>query len=133
DIALSNIPVKHLAAIKEIRIDPGNDPGGIAAATTGFDNVINVYLSGGGAGVGQKWVNEVTAHEIGHAVSNKAAKADPNFWDKWDGAIKEDKVFVSQYAQTNHYEDFAETYLTFLAGFGNDPAMRARFSKRYAM
>jgi Domain of unknown function (DUF4157) len=133
DVAFSNIPAKHLAAVKEIRIDPGNDPGGKNGAFASPDGTINIYLSNAGPTVPQAALSETTAHEIGHEVTYVAEKADPKFWDKWDAAIKDDKFAVSRYGLTNHYEDSAETYVLYLGGGKGDAATVARYPHRFAI
>jgi hypothetical protein len=134
DTALSNIPAKHLAAVKEIRIDPGNDPGAKTVLAMSMpDGTVNIYLRGGGPSVPQTSLSYTAAHEMGHEVSFMAEKADPKFWDKWDAAIKDDKFAVSQYGLTNHDEDFAEAYALYLSGGKGDKAALARYPHRFGI
>lgn len=132
DGALSNIPVRHLAMIREIVIDPGQHPlrSTIAAVTNHAGTRVSLFLRGEGKYVSQEELNETAAHEFGHVVSS--ARGD-RFWTGWDAAIEADRRAVSRYGLTNQREDFAETYVLYLGGGAGDPATRARFKNRFAI
>ena len=119
--------------MKEIVLDPGNDPGGIAGAFSSPDGTVNIYFSDSGPSVAQTRINETTAHEFGHEVSFQAMKTDAKFWENWDQAIKDDKAAISRYGLTNNREDFAETYVLYLGGGSTDAATRARYSHRFTI
>ena len=133
EMALSMLPSQHLGQIVTLVLDPGYDPGGKAIADASRDGTVNMYLSGAGASVPQADLNQTTAHETGHLISFQAERSDSTFWPRWKDAQKIDGIVVSRYATTNEYEDFAETYVLYLSGAGTDAALRARYSKRFAI
>jgi hypothetical protein len=131
DLALSNIPAAHLRLIRELIIDPGEHPTRQIAANTAQDGTrVSMFLAGAGRDVPQAVLNETTAHEFGHVVSLQAGEG---FWALWDAAILADAVGVSRYGLTNDHEDFAEAYVVYLAGGAGDPAVRARYPRRFAL
>jgi len=133
EMALSVVPAKHVALIRELVIDPGNDPGGFAIANASRDGTVNMFLNGAGQQVPQANLNETAAHEVGHLVSFQAEKKDASFWSQWDSAIESDRIGVSRYGLTDHLEDFAEAYVLYLSGGSTNAPTRARYSHRFAL
>jgi uncharacterized protein DUF4157 len=126
--ALGTVPAAHLNLINTLVFDPGNDP--FAAANANAEGKVNIYLSGAPATLPTANLRELVTHEVGHLVSFQAAASIPDFWAQWDAAISADKADPSRYALTNHLEDFAETYVLYMASKGRDPASRGRFAHR---
>ncbi|NQT37143.1 MAG: hypothetical protein HQ581_06620, partial [Planctomycetes bacterium] len=50
----------------------------------------------------------VIAHEAGHTLEQVARKSDPKLLDKWEKAIKADKISISDYGDHVRHEDLAE-------------------------
>ncbi len=83
---------------------------------------IAVYASLGGAAAhgGQSYINIVPranalviAHEAGHTLEQAARSSDPAILDRWEQAIKADKISVSNYGDRVRHEDlgdFAKVY-----------------------
>ena len=78
---------------------------------------IAVYKSLGGAAAhgGKQYINiipgagpMVLAHEVGHTLEQKAKESDPEILDKWEVAIKADKVSISNYGDKVRHEDLGE-------------------------
>jgi hypothetical protein len=130
DIALSHIPLHHIQLIRRLVCDPSNHPSGSAIADANLDGRVNLYFSGAGPQIPQANLNETTVHEFGHLVSFNAAAAAPDFWQTWTRAMTDDGLGVSRYGFTNEREDFAESYVAFLAGAAS---FRARYSHRAAI
>lgn len=100
---LEKLPVPYIRAC-EVVSDDSED--GIA-----------VYKDLGGASAhgGKSYINivpganhHVIAHEAGHALEQKAREADAEILDKWEEAIKADRVSVSAYGDNVRHEDQAE-------------------------
>jgi len=83
---------------------------------------IAIYANLGGAAAhgGKSYINLVPranalviAHEAGHTLEQAARESDPKILDKWEEAIKADKVSVSKYGDRVRHEDlgdFAKVY-----------------------
>ena len=67
-------------------------------------------------------VLDTVTHEIGHNVYFNLWREDFDFDRRWDAIHRQAKEihgatgagFVSNYAQTDRYEDFAESYLAYI-------------------
>jgi hypothetical protein len=65
---------------------------------------------------------ETVTHEVGHNVHENIMAQGPEVAEKWNQLNKQSwetfaqdgTGFVSDYSQTNVYEDFAETYMTYV-------------------
>jgi hypothetical protein len=131
DRALSNVPPEHLALVRQIVIDPGDDPTRSISASTSWDGTeVSLFLAGAGRDVKQESLDRTTAHEVGHVVS---LQQEEPFWVRWDAAIVADKLGVSMYGMTNRREDFAEAYELYLGGGRSDATTRARHANRFAI
>ena len=88
----------------------------VAVSDEGEDGIaIYANLGGARAHGGKGYINLVPhadalviAHEAGHTLEQVATQSDPTILDKWDAAIKADKVSVSDYGDTVRHEDLAE-------------------------
>ena len=91
---------------------------------------IAIYANLGGAAAhgGKSYINLVPragplviAHEAGHTLEQKARESDPQLLDKWEAAIKADKISVSNYGDKVRHEDlgeFAKVYAACLSAGG---------------
>jgi hypothetical protein len=59
---------------------------------------------------------DTITHEIGHNVHQNIIDQQPGVADSWNKLYSKSDTndFVSSYARTNVYEDFAETYMTYV-------------------
>ena len=133
DNALRVIPPEHLALVNEVYIDPGNEPGGASADASRRGYRINLYLRGAGPNVPQNQLNYTAAHEVGHLVSFRSAETNRNFWDQWEQAMGSDGIGISRYGFTNRREDFAESYVSYLAGGRGNEGVRREYSHRFTL
>ncbi len=131
DAALSVIPVRFIKLLKELVIDPGNRADARDADT--LAGRVNMYLQGYSTAVAQSELNNTTAHEFGHLVHQEETRKDPQFMDKWRKAMEADAVGISRYGFTNDNEDFAESFMLYLAGGSDNAATRKRYAKRWAI
>lgn len=129
DHALAVVPAEHLAFVNDISVDPGTHPRHYNAQTSSDGTAIHLYLSGAGKKVPQAELDQTTAHEIGHVIS---LQQDGAFCDRWDAAILRDGFGVSSYGLTNRWEDFAETYVLYLASGPLRSTYGARTPARFA-
>lgn len=100
---LQKLPGPYMRACEAVS-DEGED--GIA---------IYANLGGARAHGGKGYINMVPhgdalviAHEAGHTLEQLATQADPKTLDKWEEAIKADKVSISDYGDNVRHEDLAE-------------------------
>lgn len=128
DHALSNIPEAHLALVERIVIDPGEHPKGHSATTSVDGTEVTMFLAGAGKQVKQATLDETTAHELGHVLSDHQ---DERFWWRWYEAMSTDKVGVSAYGMTNAHEDFAEAYVLYLGGGSRGELSRRTYAARF--
>jgi len=115
---LQKLPGPYMRACQAVS-DEGED--GIA---------IYADLGGAGAHGGKGYINMVPranaltiAHEAGHTLEQVARESDPKILDKWEEAIKADKVSVSAYGDKVRHEDlgeFAQVYAVCLDA-GEEP------------
>jgi len=87
-----------------------------AVSDKGEDGIaIYAELGGARAHGGKGYINLVPhadalviAHEAGHTLEQVARESDPEILDKWEEAIKVDKISVSDYGDKVRHEDLAE-------------------------
>jgi hypothetical protein len=87
-----------------------------AVSDDGEDGVAIYADLGGSRGHGGKgYINLaphadalVVAHEAGHTLEQVARESDPDILDKWEEAIKADKISVSDYGDKVRHEDLGE-------------------------
>jgi hypothetical protein len=129
---LQKLPAPYMRAY-EVVSDEGED--GVAvyeslggAAAHGSKTYINLIPSAGPL---------VIAHEVGHALEQVARESDPEILDKWEAAIKADKISVSDYGDNVRHEDlgeFAKAYAVCLDAGGDHLAQLKKLSPaRFAL
>lgn len=135
----SNIPIEHLEGCPRIEFNPKADcfaenPNALGCFNTVTNEIfINSHESLKETG----GLLETLTHEIGHNAHAQLEANSPLLADKW-AEIYENSLaiftqegtgFVSEYALTNQYEDFAESYNCYV----NDPEALAFFApEKYA-
>lgn len=122
-----NIPLEHLDGCPRIEFNPQADcfvenPDALGCFNTSSKEIfINSHESLSGAG----GLMETVTHEVGHNVHAQLETSSPLLANKWAEIherslavfAQEGTGFVSEYALTNRYEDFAESYNSYI----NDP------------
>ncbi len=116
-----------------------------AVSDDGEDGVA-VYADLGGAAAhgGKGYINIAPhanaltiAHEAGHTLEQVARELDPEILDKWEEAIKADKISVSAYGDNVRHEDqaeFAQVYAVCLdAGAGKLAELKRLSPARFAL
>lgn len=119
------IPAEHLEGCSEIKYDPENrlfteNPYALGvyhtdtrtieiASETRFESVNDLL--------------DTVVHETGHNVYANLEKSNPGAIERWEQMYQESKLFggfdaglgfVSEYAKTSKFEDFAESYRTYV-------------------
>lgn len=132
---VAHFPADFVTTCERIVINPKNHKGAYfsASATTGagIQPTIDFYP----IGLGRKDTLEIAWHELGHLIAARYSRAGAVPPDRWMDAMVRDGAFVSDYAQTNVKEDFAETVMKYIAtdGGATDPALRQRFAERFKL
>jgi len=88
----------------------------VAVSDDGEDGIaVYADLNGARGHGGKGYINVVPhadalviAHEAGHTLEQVARESDPEILDKWEEAIKADKISVSDYGDNVRHEDLAE-------------------------
>jgi hypothetical protein len=124
---LAVIPVSHLDRCQKIRYIPQQIAVQDQQAAGRFIPMfrqISVYTVSEEFQNREELLNTLT-HEIGHNVHYNMRIDDLELARRW-GALHKDigAGFVSDYARSDEYEDFAETYMVYI----RDPALLRRFS-----
>ena len=117
----------------------------VAVSDEGEDGIaIYAKLGGASAHGGKGYINLVPranaltiAHEMGHTLEQVARESDPKILDKWEEAIKADKISVSAYGDHVRHEDlaeFAQVYAVCLdAGTEHLSALKKLSPARFAL
>ena len=117
----------------------------VAVSDKGEDGIaIYANLGGARAHGGKGYINLVPhadalviAHEAGHTLEQVATQSDPKILDKWEEAIKADKISVSDYGDKVRHEDlaeFAQVYAVCLdAGPEHLATLKKLSPKRFAL
>ncbi|MEE2639085.1 MAG: formylglycine-generating enzyme family protein [Planctomycetota bacterium] len=121
---LEKLPESYLSACVAVS-DKGED--GIA---------IYANLGGARAHGGKGYINLVPyadalviAHEAGHTLEQVATQSDPTILDKWELAIHEDQISVSDYGDKVRHEDLAEFAMVYAVCLDAGPAHLAKLKK----
>jgi hypothetical protein len=116
-----------------------------AVSEEGEDGIaIYADLGGASAHGGKTYINITAranaitiAHEAGHTLEQVARESDPKILDKWEEAIKADKISVSDYGDHVRHEDlgeFAQVYAVCLdAGPEHLAALEGLSPARFAL
>ncbi len=117
----------------------------VAVSDEGEDGIaIYADLGGAAAHGGKGYINIVPsanalviAHEVGHTLEQVARESDSEILDKWEVAIKADKVSISNYGDKVRHEDLAEFAQVYAVCLDAGPKQLDRLKKlspaRYAI
>jgi len=109
--------VKLDQLVERLQKLPGPYMRACAAVSDEGEDGIAIYANLGGASAhgGKGYINIVPganalviAHEAGHTLEQVAREADAKILDKWEEAIKTDKISVSNYGDHVRHEDLGE-------------------------
>ena len=109
--------VKLCWLIDHLQKIPGPYMKACEAVSDEHEDGIAVYADLGGARAhgGKGYINLVPradalviAHEAGHTLEQLATQSDPKTLDKWEEAVKADKISISDYGDHVRHEDLAE-------------------------
>ncbi len=124
--------VKLCQLVERLQKIPGSYMRACTAVSDEGEDGIAVYAELGGARAhgGKGYINLVPAadaivivHEVGHTLEQVARQSDPKILDKWEEAIKADKISISDYGDNVRHEDlgeFAQVYAVCLSA-GTEP------------
>jgi len=109
----------------------------VAVSDKGEDGIaIYADLGGARAHGGKGYINLVPhadalviAHEAGHTLEQVATQSDPKILDKWEEAIKADKISVSDYGDKVRHEDLAEFAMVYAVCLDAGPEHVAELKK----
>jgi len=140
----TNVEVEHLVQLLEKLPEPYMRS--CEAVSDETEDGIAIYADLGGASAhgGKSYINLVpragalvVAHEAGHTLEQVARESDPEILDKWEEAIKVDKISVSDYGDHVCHEDlaeFAQVYAVCLdAGAEHLTWLKERSPARFAL
>ncbi len=103
--------------VERLQKIPGPYMRACTAVSDEGEDGIAIYADLGGARAhgGKGYINLVPradalviAHEVGHTLEQVARQSDSKILDKWEEAIKADKISVSDYGDNVRHEDLAE-------------------------
>lgn len=115
------IPQSHLENCHSIRYEPINNELYPNAKGTFMRDSHEICLWGEDI-VGAEELKATLNHEIGHNVHENLMSDNPELAQKWealhqqsfDSYEKNGSGFVTEYAKTSVYEDFGDTYMTYI-------------------
>lgn len=148
--ALTQLPPRQLAEIKEVVLSPQASPGDAVyqklyknpnhhAMATGADGTMTFYPQ---RTYEQSEINHAMIHEGGHIFSERfwsdaknRTPAEKNFESEWKNAIKDDGKYPSEYSKSAPKEDFSEalTMYTVTKGTPCEDAARKLYPNRYRL
>jgi hypothetical protein len=125
---LKEMPAEQLLALKKLYLNPGYilphmRAWGLAQGTR-IDLFSKLLASD------RKQVLDAMRHELGHVVDYSVG-VNPLFSGKWLKVMRQEPGHVSDYARTNELEDFAESFLHYLASDASREALQRKLPLRY--
>ena len=136
----TNIPSEHLVGCPQIEYNPeasvfvNECPDALGAYDTRSGEI---FINEHNSLEGSNGMLETITHEIGHNAHANLEKEAPHLAECWSKMYEESLVkeffigdgFVSEYAKTNQYEDFAECYSNYVR---NPEALAFLCPEKYA-
>jgi hypothetical protein len=123
DYIRETLPLTHLEGCPSIQYERVSDPSCPAALGTFYRGSHEIHIWGPTERFdGAEKVIETVTHEVGHNVHENLMAERPEVAERWAQlhaqSIEAYRVdgsgFVSEYARTNVYEDFAESYAAYV-------------------
>lgn len=125
DYIRETIPLSHLEGCPRIEYDPEHAIFVDSPDTLGFYECDSHAIHIGGNDINMassEGLLDTVTHEIGHNAYDEMKANSPQLADKWEQINADSQKeyaesgfgFVSGYARTNQYEDFAESYKAYI-------------------
>jgi len=143
---LAALPPASRALVKEVMVEPNQNPSDSYWATKYGDPNFRSYMTAGSDGVvniyptthkqTQTVLEQSMIHETGHVLSRSKWGQDGDArWDDWKKAITSDGVVASRYAKNSQGEDFAESLTLYMNVKGTDreAELRALMPERFKL
>jgi hypothetical protein len=143
--SLAALPPASLALVKEVVVNPGQNPddaywekkyampGFRSYMTAGKEGIVNIYPTT--SAQSQTILEMSMIHETGHVLSNSnwGDSLDDKRWQGWKDAVAKDGVVPSAYGKSSLKEDFAETLVIYMnvKGTPREAEMRALMPERF--
>jgi hypothetical protein len=120
--SLSAVPKEVLARTTSVTVSPSPHPMGPGAtmAANGTGEMYSYPQPAANTVWNEHILTATVLHESGHNLSLTKWGTDPSSpdWQRWAAAEKSDGTSASSYANTNAFEDFAETFVLYLTTRG---------------
>ncbi len=145
--SIAALPPEARALVKEVVINPGqnpddafwaqkyNQPGFRSYMTAGEEGIVNIYPTT--AAQSQSVLENSMVHETGHVLSQQrfGSSTDDARWDAWKKAGEKDAIIPSQYGKNSPGEDFAETLVIYMnvKGTPAEAELRALMPERFKL
>jgi hypothetical protein len=143
--ALATVPAESLAFVKDVAVEPQQNPYDAYWATTYNTPGFRSYMVSGASGqisvfpqewsIPQEEVDSSLIHETGHVFSlgTWGETHDSDGWKRWSAAADNDGSHVSNYARDSIDEDFAESVTLYAEVKGTPEEANARklYSNRF--
>lgn len=110
--ALDTLPLSGVTSVPTINVVRGLEQAGASGLATPLFSHSRIFLDRDEMALGREWAQEVTTHEVGHTFDfSKGVGPILNRSQRGGGFGK--APFISDYANTNRMEDYAESYANF--------------------
>lgn len=110
--ALDKLPLSGVTSVPTINMVTGLEKAGASGLATPLFSHSRIFLDRDQMALGDDWAREVTTHEVGHTFDfSKGVGPIGNRSHRGGGFGK--APFISDYANTNRMEDYAESYANF--------------------
>lgn len=107
--ALDKLPLSGVTSVPTIDMVTGLEKAGASGLATPLFSHSRIFLDRDQMALGDEWAREVTTHEVGHTFDfSKGVGPIGNRSHRGGGFGK--APFISDYANTNRMEDYAESY-----------------------
>lgn len=107
--ALDNLPLGGVTSASTIDVVTGLEDVGASGLATPLFSQSRIFLDVDQMNLGDHWATEVTTHEIGHTYDFSKGVG-PILSRNFRGGGFGKEPFISDYANTNRMEDYAESY-----------------------
>ena len=107
--ALDRLPLNGVTSVPTIDVVTGLEKAGASGLATPLFSHSRIFLDRDQMALGREWAQEVTTHEVGHTFDFTKGVG-PIGTRSWRGGGFGSAPFISDYANTNRMEDYAESY-----------------------
>jgi len=110
--ALDSIPMSGVTSVSTIDLVDGLQKQGIAGVAHPIMSQSRILLDKAEMSGARNWAEDVTIHEVGHTHDFTRGFGPIGSRSMWGGGFGK-APFISDYAETNRMEDYAESYLNY--------------------